>query len=112
MYSWTIYIGLQDHDIIIHCAYGSSKDISVYSTLGLKPDQIYIVGRPSKKQQGQFCGICNEATWRGIKQYCIHLGLVLTYQGIFRLRPVWPDWTKFGHFGQSLNVFGNFLYLI
>ncbi|XP_066509616.1 membrane-associated phosphatidylinositol transfer protein 2-like isoform X4 [Hoplias malabaricus] len=36
------------------CAgYGSTKDISVYSSIGLSPSQIYIVGRPSKKMQHQ-----------------------------------------------------------
>ncbi|XP_076127168.1 membrane-associated phosphatidylinositol transfer protein 2-like isoform X1 [Alosa pseudoharengus] len=36
------------------CAgYGSTKDISVYSAIGLTPSQIYIVGRPSKKMQHQ-----------------------------------------------------------
>jgi len=29
------------------------KDISVYSLLDLSPNQIYIVGRPSKKYQNQ-----------------------------------------------------------
>ena len=29
------------------------KDISVYNMLGLRPAQIYIVGRPSKKYQNQ-----------------------------------------------------------
>uniref|UniRef100_A0A4W4HBP2 DDHD domain-containing protein n=1 Tax=Electrophorus electricus TaxID=8005 RepID=A0A4W4HBP2_ELEEL len=33
----------------IHAAYGSTKDISVYASLGLPPSQIYIVGRPTKK---------------------------------------------------------------
>uniref|UniRef100_A0A4W4F724 DDHD domain-containing protein n=1 Tax=Electrophorus electricus TaxID=8005 RepID=A0A4W4F724_ELEEL len=36
------------------CAgYGSTKDISVYTSIGLSPSQIYIVGRPSKKMQHQ-----------------------------------------------------------
>lgn len=34
-------------------AYGSTKDISVYTSIGLPPSQIYIVGRPSKKMQHQ-----------------------------------------------------------
>lgn len=33
--------------------YGSAKDISVYSSLGLLPSQIYIVGRAVKKLQSQ-----------------------------------------------------------
>ncbi|KPP64000.1 membrane-associated phosphatidylinositol transfer protein 3-like [Scleropages formosus] len=39
--------------IKICAAYGSMKDISVYSMLGISPTQIYIVGRPSKKHQNQ-----------------------------------------------------------
>ncbi|KAI4878952.1 hypothetical protein NFI96_014450 [Prochilodus magdalenae] len=36
------------------CAgYGSTKDVSVYTSIGLTPSQIYIVGRPSKKMQHQ-----------------------------------------------------------
>ncbi|XP_075424426.1 membrane-associated phosphatidylinositol transfer protein 2 isoform X9 [Ascaphus truei] len=36
-----------------HAAYGSTKDITVYSALGLSPLQIYIVGRATKKLQHQ-----------------------------------------------------------
>ncbi|XP_075951084.1 membrane-associated phosphatidylinositol transfer protein 2 isoform X2 [Anarhichas minor] len=35
----------------IFAAYGSTKDISVYSSIGLPPSHIYIVGRPTKKMQ-------------------------------------------------------------
>lgn len=42
---------LQDHALQIVAAYGSSKDIAVYSSISLKPEQIYIVGKTSKKQQ-------------------------------------------------------------
>ncbi|XP_051533392.1 PITP-less RdgB-like protein [Myxocyprinus asiaticus] len=44
---------LKECHIKISAAYGSMKDMSVYSTLGLAPNQIYIVGRPSKKHQHQ-----------------------------------------------------------
>ncbi|XP_059510846.1 membrane-associated phosphatidylinositol transfer protein 2 isoform X9 [Stegostoma tigrinum] len=44
---------VQDVSMKIHAAYGSTKDISVYSSLGLSPSQIYIVGRSSKKYQQQ-----------------------------------------------------------
>uniref|UniRef100_A0A8C4HD69 Phosphatidylinositol transfer protein membrane associated 2 n=1 Tax=Dicentrarchus labrax TaxID=13489 RepID=A0A8C4HD69_DICLA len=37
----------------IFAAYGSTKDISVYSNIGLPPSHIYIVGRPTKKMQHQ-----------------------------------------------------------
>lgn len=41
----------------IFAAYGSTKDISVYTSLGLPPSSIYIVGRPTKKMQHQ-CQVC------------------------------------------------------
>uniref|UniRef100_A0ABM5EMX5 Membrane-associated phosphatidylinositol transfer protein 3 n=1 Tax=Pogona vitticeps TaxID=103695 RepID=A0ABM5EMX5_9SAUR len=44
---------VQESHIKICAAYGSMKDISVYNVLGLTPSQIYIVGRPTKKYQGQ-----------------------------------------------------------
>lgn len=37
----------------IFAAYGSTKDISVYSSIGVPPSHIYIVGRPTKKMQNQ-----------------------------------------------------------
>ncbi|XP_055296893.1 protein retinal degeneration B isoform X2 [Sitodiplosis mosellana] len=42
---------IQNHGVIIHSAYGSSKDIAIYTHIGLKPKQIYIVGKVSKKHQ-------------------------------------------------------------
>ncbi|XP_036132466.1 membrane-associated phosphatidylinositol transfer protein 2 isoform X1 [Molossus molossus] len=36
-----------------HAAYGSTKDVGVYSAISLSPMQIYIVGRPTKKLQQQ-----------------------------------------------------------
>lgn len=43
------------HDVSmkVHAAYGSTKDISVYASLGLSPSQIFIVGRSTKKYQHQ-----------------------------------------------------------
>ncbi|XP_068241637.1 protein retinal degeneration B isoform X2 [Palaemon carinicauda] len=41
---------INDHAVVIMAAYGSSKDITVYHSIGLKPEQIYIVGKASKKQ--------------------------------------------------------------
>lgn len=38
---------------MIHAAYGSNKDVSVYTSVGLKPRSIYIVGKVSKKHQSQ-----------------------------------------------------------
>ncbi|CAG0888834.1 unnamed protein product [Darwinula stevensoni] len=40
---------IQEVGVVIHCAYGSSKDIGVYASLGLEPSQIYIVGKTSRK---------------------------------------------------------------
>ncbi|XP_077064414.1 membrane-associated phosphatidylinositol transfer protein 3 isoform X2 [Siphateles boraxobius] len=56
---------VQECHIKINCAYGSMKDISVYSMLDLNPNQIYIVGRPSKKYQNQ-CQFLSEG-------YAVHL---------------------------------------
>ncbi|XP_071856529.1 retinal degeneration B isoform X7 [Bombus fervidus] len=40
---------IQEHGVIIHYAYGSSKDISVYTAINLKQNQIFIIGKVSKK---------------------------------------------------------------
>uniref|UniRef100_A0A8C4GH50 DDHD domain-containing protein n=1 Tax=Dicentrarchus labrax TaxID=13489 RepID=A0A8C4GH50_DICLA len=44
---------LTEAHLKIFAGYGSTKDISVYTAIGLPPLQIYIVGRPSKKMQSQ-----------------------------------------------------------
>ncbi|XP_043968634.1 membrane-associated phosphatidylinositol transfer protein 2-like isoform X3 [Gambusia affinis] len=44
---------LTESNMKIFAGYGSTKDISVYSSIGIPPSQIYIVGRPSKKMQNQ-----------------------------------------------------------
>lgn len=67
---------VQECHIKINCAYGSMKDISVYSILGLSPNQIYIVGRPSKKYQNQ-CQFLSEG-------YAVHLS---SLQFSHRARP-------------------------
>ncbi|XP_036393351.1 membrane-associated phosphatidylinositol transfer protein 3-like [Megalops cyprinoides] len=59
---------VQECHIKINSAYGSMKDISVYSMLGLSPTQIYIVGRPSKKYQNQ-CQFLSEG-------YAAHLSFL------------------------------------
>eukprot|EP00063_Salmo_salar_P041942 XP_014016777.1 PREDICTED: membrane-associated phosphatidylinositol transfer protein 2 isoform X3 [Salmo salar] len=43
---------LEAHMKIFAC-YGSTKDIAVYTSIGLSPSQIYIIGRSSKKMQAQ-----------------------------------------------------------
>jgi len=48
----------QEQQVILHAAYGSSKDISVYSSLGIKPENTHIMGKVSKKQTP----ICNVIT--------------------------------------------------
>ncbi|XP_073903225.1 membrane-associated phosphatidylinositol transfer protein 3 isoform X1 [Castor canadensis] len=50
---------MQECFIKISAAYGSTKDVSVYSVLGLPASQIFIVGRPTKKYQTQ-CQFLNE----------------------------------------------------
>lgn len=40
---------INDHGIILHAAYGSGKDITVYNNCGLSPRQIYAIGRIGKK---------------------------------------------------------------
>ncbi|KAL0133524.1 hypothetical protein PUN28_000927 [Cardiocondyla obscurior] len=42
---------VKEHGMIIHQAYGSEKDISVYTAISLKPSQIFIIGKVSKKHQ-------------------------------------------------------------
>nr|XP_055177945.1 membrane-associated phosphatidylinositol transfer protein 2 isoform X4 [Nyctereutes procyonoides] len=42
----------------VHAAYGSTKDVAVYSSISLSPMQIYIVGRPTKKLQQQCQALC------------------------------------------------------
>ncbi|NWV38776.1 PITM2 protein, partial [Grantiella picta] len=44
---------ITDLQMRIHAAYGSTKDISVYTSISLPPTHIYIVGRPTKKLQSQ-----------------------------------------------------------
>lgn len=50
-YTTFVLFRLQDHNIVVHAAYGSNKDISVYSSIGLKHQEIFIVGKVSKKHQ-------------------------------------------------------------
>ncbi|XP_070572390.1 membrane-associated phosphatidylinositol transfer protein 2-like isoform X2 [Ptychodera flava] len=40
---------MQDTKLVIHAAYGSNKDVNVYSSIGLQSHQIFIVGKASKK---------------------------------------------------------------
>uniref|UniRef100_A0A4X2MCH2 Membrane-associated phosphatidylinositol transfer protein 3 n=1 Tax=Vombatus ursinus TaxID=29139 RepID=A0A4X2MCH2_VOMUR len=67
---------VQECFIKVSAAYGSMKDISVYSALGLPPSQIFIVGRPTKKYQRQ-CQFLSEG-------YAAHLALL---ESSHRARP-------------------------
>ncbi|CAK9810045.1 Protein retinal degeneration B [Anthophora plagiata] len=42
---------VEEHGVIVHHAYGSSKDISVYTAINLKPNQIFVIGNVSKKHR-------------------------------------------------------------
>lgn len=64
---------LQNHGVVIHSAYGSSKDINVYTSVGLKPKEIYIVGKASKKQQSQ-ATVLSEG-------YAAHLAILMAHGG-------------------------------
>ncbi|KAI4877822.1 hypothetical protein NFI96_016324, partial [Prochilodus magdalenae] len=66
--TWPDPTGAPNCHIKISAAYGSMKDMSVYSALGLEPSQIYIVGRPSKKHQQQ-CQFLSEG-------YATHLSML------------------------------------
>ncbi|KAK4872443.1 hypothetical protein RN001_014472 [Aquatica leii] len=64
---------VQNHGVIIHSAYGSSKDISMYTSVGLKSKQIYIVGKTSKKQQNQATLLTDG--------YAAHLAILMAHGG-------------------------------
>ncbi|CAH1994519.1 unnamed protein product [Acanthoscelides obtectus] len=64
---------INNHGVIIHSAYGSAKDISVYTQIGLKPKQIFIVGKASKKQMQQ-ATVLTEG-------YAAHLSILMSHGG-------------------------------
>ena len=64
---------IQNHGVVVHCAYGSSKDITVYTNIGLKPKQIYIVGKVTKKLQSLATPL--------IDGYAAHLNSLMTLGG-------------------------------
>ncbi|BHF66777.1 Membrane-associated phosphatidylinositol transfer protein 2 [Sparganum proliferum] len=41
---------VQQAHLNVHCAYGSSKDIPLYRSLGLQPHQIFAIGKISRRQ--------------------------------------------------------------
>ncbi|XP_066149223.1 protein retinal degeneration B isoform X2 [Euwallacea fornicatus] len=89
---------IQNHGVIIHTAYGSAKDISVYNNIGLKPKQIYIVGKASKKQQSQATVL--------LEGYAVHLATLMAHGGSRpaqgNARMVIPR-GYFGLSGQTIN---------
>ncbi|XP_066272344.1 membrane-associated phosphatidylinositol transfer protein 1-like [Branchiostoma lanceolatum] len=60
---------VQEVEIVVHAAYGSVKDIPVYTSLGLDSSRLFIVGRPNKKNQNQ-AQFINEG-------YAVHLSHLL-----------------------------------
>ncbi|XP_060520907.1 protein retinal degeneration B [Cylas formicarius] len=64
---------IQTHGVIVHAAYGSAKDISVYTSIGLKPKEIYIVGKVSRKQHS-LATVLSEG-------YAAHLASLLSHGG-------------------------------
>ncbi|KAL0272196.1 UNVERIFIED_CONTAM: hypothetical protein PYX00_005270 [Menopon gallinae] len=64
---------IQEHGVVIHAAYGSSKDITVYTSVGLKQKQIYIVGKVSKKLHSQATVIADG--------YAAHLTSLMSHGG-------------------------------
>ncbi|XP_046450431.1 protein retinal degeneration B-like isoform X2 [Daphnia pulex] len=63
---------VNDVGLEIRAAYGSSKDISVYASVGIKPENIYIVGKVSRKHQGQAQSL--------IEGYASHLSNLALHQ--------------------------------
>ncbi|KAJ8934898.1 hypothetical protein NQ318_002652 [Aromia moschata] len=64
---------INNHGVAIYSAYGSSKDITVYTSIGLKPKQIFIVGKVSKKQQTQATVL--------LDGYAAHLAVLMAHGG-------------------------------
>lgn len=88
---------VQDHGVVIHAAYGSNKDVSVYTSLGLKPRSIYIVGKVSKKH-------CVQATVLS-DGYAAHLSHLQQHGGS---RPAQGNARMVlapkGYFGHNLSI--------
>lgn len=37
--------------VVIHAAYGSTKDVAVYSGLGVEPDAIFVIGKSKRNEK-------------------------------------------------------------
>ncbi|CAG0923782.1 unnamed protein product [Notodromas monacha] len=64
---------VKDVGLVVHAGYGSSKDVVVYQSVGLKPEQIHIVGKVSKKQ----AHACNNLS----EGYAVHLNALMAPGG-------------------------------
>ncbi|KAG5683657.1 hypothetical protein PVAND_012925 [Polypedilum vanderplanki] len=64
---------IQNHGLVIHACYGSNKDISVYTSIGLKAKQIFIVGKVSKKLQSLATPLA--------EGYAAHLNTLMSHGG-------------------------------
>ncbi|XP_023026564.2 retinal degeneration B isoform X1 [Leptinotarsa decemlineata] len=64
---------IDNHGVVIHSAYGSAKDISVYTSVGLKPKQIFIIGKATRKQQSQATVL--------MEGYAAHLTMLMSHGG-------------------------------
>ncbi|KAG8229664.1 hypothetical protein J437_LFUL008597 [Ladona fulva] len=42
---------IKKHEVVVCAAYSNSKDIGIYSSINLKPEQIFILGEVSRKQR-------------------------------------------------------------
>jgi hypothetical protein len=90
---------VDDQNLLIHAAYGSSKDVGVYSGLGMRPEQIYVVGKASKKQ-AQLATVLSDG-------YADHLAKLSAHGGSRKAqgnaRMVIPK-TNFGLPGQNAGL--------
>ncbi|ESN96762.1 hypothetical protein HELRODRAFT_67527 [Helobdella robusta] len=50
---------VREAELVISAAYGSNKDVPVYQSIGLQPNQIFVVGKVSKKNKKEATVISN-----------------------------------------------------
>ena len=65
---------INDQRLIIHKAYGSAKDITVYSSLGLSPDDIFVVGKPPSGKRQSAATYLSEGYADHLSQLSAHGG--------------------------------------
>lgn len=76
---------VNDQKVIIHKAYGSSKDIGVYTSLGLQQEDIYVVGSkpPGANRRGLVASLVSkepQATYLS-EGYAEHLAMLTAHGG-------------------------------